>query len=86
MGQSLVFNVQSCAEARIALSPSPNLLAEHAYLVILGEANNEISRVVKDMASNATGKEMATPQVLDCQEMRVSMQLWGDEGNAAVGR
>ena len=65
------FSVEACVEAHIALAQTPGVTGAGAYEVILGADDNSRSRIVTDMLTNETGAEVATPNLLDCDNYKV---------------
>ena len=72
---SVVFKVEACAEAHVALSKYVGITSISAYEVVIGGYNNKLS-AVRSSVSGADEKTAITDDILSCSEPRWFWISW----------
>jgi len=82
--RSIVFKVQACADAHIALSSQLGLSIQHTYEVVLGGWQNSRS-AIRNKTQGMDWTDVSTPDILHCDEMRSFWISW-EYGLIMVGK
>ena len=72
----LGFSVRACADVRVALAEVPGVLGAGASEVVIGDASNDKTSILKNMESNEVGQEVSSPNVLNCDQYRVCVLIY----------
>jgi len=81
----IVFKVQACRDAHVALSELFNNVATRTYEIIIGGNVNQNS-FIRDAATMNEVQRVDSPMIMDCDGYRAFWVKWGIDFRIAVGR
>jgi Farnesoic acid 0-methyl transferase len=81
---SIVFRVQSCRDAHVALSEMFNNIQTRTYEVIIGGYGNQNS-FIRDLDTSTEVQKVETPGIMDCNNYKAFWVRWADN-KITVGR
>ena len=86
IGQNwIVFQVQACSDAHVALSELFNNVKTKTYEIIIGGNANKNS-FIRDYDTFGEMQRVDTVDILDCNNYRTFWVKWGIEDRIVVGR
>jgi len=86
MGQnSVVFRVQSCKDAHLALSEVFNNVQIRTYEIIIG-GNGNTNSFIRDYETRTEVQKVETPNIMDCNNSKAFWAKWETSGRITVGQ
>jgi len=74
---SIVFRVQACQDAHVALSEQFNNIQTRTYEIIIGGNGNQNS-FIRDLGTSNEVKRVDTPGIMDCSHYKAFWVSWSD--------
>ena len=81
---SLVFRVQACRDAHVALSEIFNNVQTRTYEIIIG-GNGNTNSFLRDFATGQEKIKIDTPNIMDCNNYKAFWVKWAADGRITVG-
>ena len=81
---SLVFQVQACRDAHVALSELFNNIQTRTYEIIIG-GNGNTNSFLRDFATGQEKIKIDTPNIMDCNNYKAFWVKWAADGRITVG-
>ena len=81
---SIVFRVQACRDAHVALSEFFNNVHTRTYEIVIG-GNGNTNSFIRDYATGVEKLKVDTPNIMDCNNYRAFWVKWESSGRITVG-
>lgn len=81
----VVFRVQACRDAHLALSEWYNNVHAKTYEIIFGGYGN-MNTFIRDRATGVEGQKIDTPNLMDCNNYLAFWAKWEPSGRITAGK
>lgn len=80
---SVVFRVQACKDAHLALSELMNNVNTRTYEIVIG-GNGNTQSFIRDYATMLEGQRVDTPNIMDCNNYKAFWVKWEKNGSGRI--